>query len=137
MADDVSDKELWKLYQCRLKDRNQSRTRRRKQIEKAPRPFSDLLAQFFQKDADAMRRIEENRAISAWAVCVGESAAQVSEALRLRNHTLIVYVQDPLWMQQLSLLKREILKKYRESFPRLQIRDIFFTRNKGAISFAG
>jgi predicted nucleic acid-binding Zn ribbon protein len=75
-----------------------------------------------------MRRIDESRACLAWEALVGPSAARFSQALRVRQGTLIVRVPDPLWMQQLSLLKYELLKKYRAKFPQLQIKDIYFTR---------
>jgi predicted nucleic acid-binding Zn ribbon protein len=130
MAKEVTDKELMQLYRARLKDRTQARSRRRKRLENTPQAFGDLLSQFFKNDPEATRRLEENRVILAWPACVGDCAARASEALKIRNGTLIVYVPDPLWMQQLSLLKYEVLKKYREAFPSLPIRDIFFTRRR-------
>lgn len=127
---EVTDEELLALYKDRLKDKSQARSRRRKQVESLPKPFSDLLGVLFKGDAEAMRRIEETRAVQAWAACVGECAARYSEALRVRGQTLIVYVGDGLWMQQLGLLKPELLRKYRESFPKLGLNDIYFTRQK-------
>jgi predicted nucleic acid-binding Zn ribbon protein len=127
----VDDKELMQLYRARLKDKSQSRSRRRRRLENTPQPFSELLGLLFKNDSEALRRIEESRALLAWPDCVGDCAARVSEALKLRSGTLIVWVRDPLWMQQLSLLKYELLKKYRESFPKLEIRDIYFTNRRG------
>ena len=123
------EKELLELYRNRLRDRAQSRTRRRKAIESSPRKISALLPEFFAGDPEAVRRIEETKAILAWDALVGTVAARFSQALRVRNGTLTVRVKEPLWMQQLSMLKHELLKKYRLQFPKLGIKDIFFTRN--------
>jgi hypothetical protein len=127
--DDVktTDAELLKLYRARLKDRQQAKTRRRRQMESAPLKFESLLGQYFKRDAEVMRRIEENRALQAWPAYVGESVARYSEAVRIRNRTLIVKVADPLWMQQLSLAKFTLLRKFQRGFPKLQLKDIFFT----------
>jgi hypothetical protein len=124
----MSERELLGLYRDRIRDRKQAQTRRRKAVEAGPQKLSGLLKGFFAKDDDAMRRIEESKAIMAWNTCVGEVASRYSRAIRLRGDTLIVIVTDPLWMQQLGLLKQELLRKYRSSFPALQIRDIYFTR---------
>ena len=129
MEKNTSDKELMALYRSRLKDRAQSVTRRRRQIERPLQPFSELLTQYFGKNSEAMQKIEESRAILAWESFVGEAAARFSQAQRVRGDTLIVRVADPLWMQQLSLLKYELLKKYQAMFPRLQLTNIFFTRH--------
>jgi hypothetical protein len=130
VSKDISDKELMRLYRARMKDKSQSRSRRKKRLEEAPMPFSDLLVSFFKGDGEAMRRIQESRAVLAWPEYVGEVASRYSEALRFRNGTLLVYVPDPLWMQQLSLLKHELMKKYRHAFPALGMKDIFFTRQR-------
>ena len=124
----MKDRELLSLYLARKKDRAQATTRRRKQREATPLPVGDLLNDFFGKDPRALRRLEESRALLAWERFVGEVAARVCVAQRIRGNTLIVRVPDPLWMQQLSLLKQELLAKYREAFPRLRLNDIFFTR---------
>ena len=126
MGDDA-EKNLMKLYRARKNDVRQSKTKRRRAVENRPDQIKDLLGAYFQKDQQAMRRIEETRAVMAWEKYVGPAAARFSQALKMRGHQLIVRVRDPLWMQQLSLLKNEILKKYAKDFPRLSIRDLYFT----------
>ena len=124
----VTEKELMALYRARIKDRAQATTRRRKQVNGSPEPMGDLLHRYFRKEPQALGKFEEARACLAWPNFVGEAAARVSEACRVRNETLIVRVGDPLWMSQLTWLKHEVLKKYRETFPSLRLRDIYFTR---------
>jgi len=128
VAKKITDKELTKLYYTRVRDNKAAKTRRRKSLEQIPKRMDALLTEFFEVDSTALRRIEESRAVIAWPSYVGESAALVSKAQRVRNNTLIVGVTDPLWMQQLSLLKQVLLKRYRKDFPRLGIQDIYFTR---------
>lgn len=122
------EKELLDLYRTRVRDREKSRTRRRKACEAHPSRLSTLLTQYFKKDSQALSKIEETRALFAWEEYVGPAAARLSRALRVRNQTLVVKVEDPLWMQQLSFLKRDLLRRYAEDFPRLRLKDIFFTR---------
>ena len=127
MKDDA-EKNLMALYRARMKDRAQCVTRRRRAVEAPPKKMSDLLTQFFGADSEAVRKLEENRALNAWDSYVGEAALRFSQAQRIRGEQLVVRVADPMWMQQLSLLKRELLKKYRTDFPRLNLRDIYFAR---------
>jgi len=128
MAPVDDEKELHKLYQDRLKDRRNFKSRRFKQVEAAPKRAAELISNYFHQDPEALRKIEQNRALMAWGDYVGESAARVSQALKIRGNQLVVRVSEPLWMQQLLLLKRELLRKYKESFPSLRLTDIYFTR---------
>jgi predicted nucleic acid-binding Zn ribbon protein len=127
LAEKQAEQALLELYRQRLRDRRQAQTKRRKAINSGPRKLSSLLPEFFQGDPQAVKRMEETKAIMAWEVYVGESAARFSQALRIRNATLVVRVRDPLWMQQMSMLKQELLKKYWVQFPKLDLKDIFFT----------
>lgn len=126
--DKKDQKELLELQAKRRRDRQQATTKRRRQGEASLTPFSDLLAGFFKKDPELLRQIEENKALEAWAGYVGEAAARVSKAVRFRQGTLTVLVQDAIWMQQLSFLKTGILAHYRRDFPRMGVKDIFFKR---------
>lgn len=129
MSKPITEKELIELHRKRRRDRVQSRTKRRIASEMRPKTVGELLSTLFQHDGEALRKMEETRAMMAWPNYVGDAAARVSQVLRVRNGTLVVQVRDPLWMQQLSLLKRDLVKKYMRDFPKLSIRDIFFTRN--------
>jgi predicted nucleic acid-binding Zn ribbon protein len=123
------DRRLKEIYKARLKDAAAAKSKRRRMVEAGPKTLGYLLNSYFAKGGTpgAIERIEEARALLAWEHYVGPAAAQVSRALRIRNGALTVIVKDPMWMQQLSLLKHEILKKYHKDFPRLIIKTIFFT----------
>ncbi len=123
-------KELLELQRLRRRDRQQATTKRRRQAEAMPNRFGDLLQGFFKNDPETLQQIEETKALEAWGRYVGEAAARVTRAVRLRQGTLTVYVVDSIWMQQLTFLKQGILAHYRKEFPKLKVRDIFFTRGQ-------
>src|SRR5262249_52493297 len=116
-------------YRSRVKDFKYAKSRRKKALEMGPARLGEALLSFFQKESpQTLNKIEENRALLAWENYVGQVASKHTRALRIRQKTLVVLVQDSLWMQQLSLLKNELLKKSRRDFPKLGLNDIFFTR---------
>jgi hypothetical protein len=122
-----TDAELLRLQKARRKDRQQATTRRRKAVHGSPSKLDGLVTLFFGGDPEAVRRIEEQRALMAWQEFVGPQAAAYSKAERLSNRQLVVRVRDPLWRHQLYLLKTELVRKYRTAFPGLKIDDIFYT----------
>lgn len=121
-----AQKRLAEAYATRLKDRKRYNTRWRLRRAAVPVPAGEVLGGFFRGDAQALKKIEEQRALLAWEGFVGAAAAQVSAPLRIRGGRLIVQVTDPMWRQQLLLLRHQILSKYRQHFPRLYLKEIFF-----------
>lgn len=128
--DETTLKELWQLQEARRKDRQQYTSRRRAQGAKSPLAMQQMLTAFFSKDPEARKKMDESTLILAWQRIVGDTAARYSRAVRLRNRTLYVHVEDPLWMQQLSFLKQAILEKYRAEFPKSGVRDLYFFRER-------
>ena len=130
MGEDDETK-LMRLYKERLRDvaqQNRSRNwaKRRARRLSEPQSTSNLLTQLFKGDGQALRKIEETKALLAWEEIVGHAIAKASEALRIRGTQLVVKAPDPLWMQNLARMKNDILRKYREQFPSLKLTDIFF-----------
>lgn len=125
---DKDEKYLLEIQRKRRKDKQQATTKRRRQGESIPPSMGELLTTFFAKDPETLAQIEETKALEAWPRYVGEAAARVSKAVRLRQGTLTVYVKDPMWMQQLSFLKQGILAKYKQDFPKIPIRQLYFSR---------
>ncbi len=119
--------ELLILYKKRVKDRDRFNNRWRQARVSSPIAAGNVLDKLFQKDPETLARIEESRALQAWPKYVGEAAAAVSQPMRVRGQKMIVSVPDPMWRQQLILARYQILKHYQRHFPRLKLKDIFFT----------
>jgi len=124
----VEEKSLLKLYKDRLKDRKKAKTRRFQKIEAGPQNMADVLGDFFKKDPERYRKIQQTKAMMAWPEIVGAVAAQFSKPIKIRGAQMVVQVSEPIWAQQLILLKYSILKKYRKRFPRLGLKDLFIVR---------
>ncbi|MEA3509002.1 MAG: DUF721 domain-containing protein [candidate division NC10 bacterium] len=63
----------------------------------------------------------------AWPEVVGEEVARRSRPDRLRNGRLQVIVSDTVWLQQLAMLKPQILARLEAHLGAAVVREIFFT----------
>lgn len=71
-------------------------------------------------------RLSEEEVISAWKGAVGESAAKHSRPASFKKSILIVNVNESSWLYELTLKKKDILKKL-EGIPKgKKIKDIRF-----------
>ncbi len=61
-----------------------------------------------------------------WPSLVGEKIAEVSECTEMRGGVLYVRVSVASWRQELSFLKKEILKKIKEKTRCKSINEIIF-----------
>jgi len=126
---DVSERELLALYRSRRHDKTQADARRNKRRGGGdPAAISAILEKVLGKDDVTRRKMDEHRALAGWPTLVGPVVARHSQAERFRGTTLVVRVGDPLWLQQLHFVKRELLTKLQQTFPRLGITEIFFRR---------
>jgi predicted nucleic acid-binding Zn ribbon protein len=74
-----------------------------------PRPLAAILPAVLEQLGLA-RTAEGWRAVSEWPAVAGERIARHTRALSFRDGTLAVEVEGSAWMQELSLLKRELLR---------------------------
>ncbi len=76
-------------------------------------------------------QITRHQAWLVWDQLVGEQIAARARPLRLRKGVLEVQVDHPVWMQQLQLMKPQILEKITAKIPNAGITDIYLrqTRN--------
>lgn len=65
---------------------------------------------------------------SCWNDVVGPQIARHAQPLRIRDRILEVRVAQPVWMQQLQLLKPKILKQLNERLSEELIEDIYLKR---------
>ena len=138
--DKITERELHALFRKRQMDQKRATTKRRKQLFHQPSDCGSILEGLFKKDEATLQKIEETKALLAWERYVGPATHLHAKAERIRrdprsadgtrmaNGTIIVRVTDPLWMNELSLLKNSLLDRFRKEFPRLRITDLFFTR---------
>jgi hypothetical protein len=70
-------------------------------------------------------QLSRHQAWLIWDKLVGAQIAARARPLKLRQHILEVQVDHPVWMQQLQMLKPQILKKIAEQLPGSGITDIY------------
>jgi len=61
---------------------------------------------------------------SAWQEVVGEHIAAQARPAWIKKDTLWLYVNAPVWSQEIQLIKPELLDKIRQYFPDAEIEDI-------------
>jgi predicted nucleic acid-binding Zn ribbon protein len=65
-------------------------------------------------DLGLRKRLREQRAVVDWESIVGEKVASHSRAVRVDRGRLFVEVDSSVWAQELSLMKRRILRQVNE-----------------------
>ena len=74
-----------------------------------PRPLAAILPAVLEQLGLA-KTAEGWRAVSEWPAVAGQRIARHTRAVSFRDGTLAVEVDGSAWMQELSLLKRELLR---------------------------
>ena len=69
-------------------------------------------------------RLSEYRIFGQWEKTVGPGIASHAQPVSVRGRKLFLAVDSPAWMQQLSLLKPEIIGKVNRSLGKEAIKDI-------------
>jgi hypothetical protein len=75
-------------------------------------------------------RLRQYQAITIWAEVVGPQIAARTRPEKIRDGVLEVCVDQPTWMQQLQLLKPQILAKLNARLGDTPLREIFLKRGK-------
>jgi len=75
------------------------------------------------------------RLTKLWPEIVGETIARRTEVSQLKFHTAVVKVSSAMWIQELSLMKREILARLIARLGDDSVRDLRFV--KGSLSRRG
>lgn len=73
-------------------------------------------------------RLSRYQAWLVWDKLVGEQIARRARPLRFRQGVLEVQVDHPVWMQQLQMLKPQILAKLHQQLPDADITDIYLRK---------
>jgi predicted nucleic acid-binding Zn ribbon protein len=99
----------------------------RKQPELLGRTLSGVL------DAlDTQGQFSLFKLVRVWPQVVGDAIARHTEISSLKFHTAVIKVSTAMWIQELNLMRRQILKKLVEAMGDDSIRDVRFV--KGTLS---
>jgi len=69
-------------------------------------------------------RLSEYRVFGQWEISVGPAIARHAQPQSLRGKKLTLIVDSPAWMQQLALLKPEIMEKVNRTLGKEAVTDI-------------
>jgi hypothetical protein len=72
------------------------------------------------------RRLDDYRVWQAWDEVVGLTIARNAQPVRLDGSRLVVTVRSSTWLQELSLLQRELILRLNEWMQREVVRELFF-----------
>lgn len=72
------------------------------------------------------RRLDDYRVWQAWDEVVGRTISRNAQPVRLDGTRLVVTVRSSTWLQELSLLQRELIARLNEWMRREVVRELFF-----------
>ncbi len=78
------------------------------------------------RDLGLGKKLNEQRAVVEWAEVVGERVAAHSRAMRVDGGRLLVEVDSSVWAQELSLMRRRILRDINERIGKGVIETVHF-----------
>lgn len=76
-------------------------------------------------------RVDRAGAISEWDDVVGGHIAAVARPLRIRDRTLFVEVKSAAWMMELTMMRRELLRRLNANRGSGRIEKIVFVQAGG------
>ena len=92
-----------------------------------PANSTDKLVPLVMKRLGLEQRLQQSQAFLLWPHIVGADVARHAQPVSLRNGMLIVAVDHPVWLQELSRYhKTLILQKVQERVGKKAVRDIIF-----------
>jgi len=95
--------------------------RRRKFFQQIGGTIQDLLA-----NLDTGSHFELVRLIRLWPEVVGETIARRTEVSSLKFHTAVVKVSTAMWIQELNLMRSQILSRVNAAMRNDAVRDLRF-----------
>jgi predicted nucleic acid-binding Zn ribbon protein len=70
-----------------------------------------IIRKILNANPDLRKGLDEARVLELWAKAVGPQIAGRSKAIQLKNKTLMISVDHPVWKQELLANKRLVLEK--------------------------
>jgi len=96
---------------------------------RAPEPIASTLGSIIDR-LDSEGHFAIVRLVQAWPEIVGEAIARRTEVIELKFHTAVVRVSGAMWIQELNLMKPQILARLREAIGGDVVRDIRFVQGR-------
>lgn len=100
---------------------------------KRAQSVSSLLKEMLDKPGFG-EQITRHQAWLVWDKIVGKQIAARARPLRLRKGVLEIAVDHPVWMQQLQMMKPQILSKIQNKVPAAGITDLYLRKTTGQAS---
>jgi predicted nucleic acid-binding Zn ribbon protein len=89
-------------------------------------PASQLVPQVMKK-LGLEQRLQQSQVFFLWSEIVGSDIARHAQPVSLRNGLLVVTVDHPVWLQELSRYHKPLmLQKVQERIGKKAVRDICF-----------
>jgi hypothetical protein len=99
--------------------------RRRRALE----PIASTLGSIIDR-LDSEGHFAIVRLVQAWPEIVGEAIARRTEVVELKFHTAVIKVSGAMWIQELNLLKPEILARLAARVGDDAVRDLRFVQGR-------
>lgn len=77
-------------------------------------------------------RLREEEVLTGWDAAVGPQIAAHARPSHITDHRLTIVTESPVWTQQLSLLKPDLLRRIARNFGPGVVTDLFFITGKFA-----
>lgn len=71
--------------------------------------------------------IENHKPIVCWKEVVGDKVASHTQPIRIKKGVLFVNASSPVWAQELSLIKKELIRKINKYLKNDLVKDIRFS----------
>jgi predicted nucleic acid-binding Zn ribbon protein len=95
-------------------------------LAKPAHPVSQLVPQVMKK-LGLEQRLQQSQVFFLWPEIVGSDIAHHAQPVSLRNGLLVVAVDHPIWLQELSRYHKPLmLQKVQERVGKKAVRDICF-----------
>lgn len=75
-------------------------------------------------------RLREEEVLTSWDAAVGPQIAAHARPSHITDHRLTIVTESPVWTQQLSLLKPDLLRRIARNFGPGVVTDLYFVNGK-------
>ena len=89
------------------------------------RPIKDLLSEYF-KGSDLKEINETINLNKSWKKIVGKTISQKTEITSIKNGKIIIKTSNPIWRNELTFQKEDLLNRLKKEEPEINIKEIEF-----------